>query len=91
MLGFRIQLELEYKSVGASVILCLADYSILYNMTFTTTGTTTIPMVTTTHFTKYFGINIYDSLFLEHPGKFHKGLKNGNCKIEYHSIFGLHN
>ena len=69
------------RSVGASSIFCPVECSIFYNMTFITAGTSTMPMTTTKYFsnnlcfTKYFGINIYDLLSLQHPGKFHEGLE----------------
>ena len=70
MPGFRLYVEWEYKSVGASSIFCPAQCSVFYNMTFTTAGTTTMPMINSMYFssnlsfTKYFGINIYDLLSL---------------------------
>lgn len=80
MAGFRLQVELEYKSVCASSIFCPVECGIFYNMTFITAGTS-MSMTTTKYFsndlcfTKYFGINTYDLLSLQHPGKFHEGLE----------------
>lgn len=64
MPGFRLQLELEYKSVGASIIFCPVDYSIFYNMIFMLLVLPLPMMYFSNHlcFTKYFGINIYDLL-----------------------------
>lgn len=70
MTGFRLQVQPEYKSLGASSIFCPVECSVFYNMTSISAGTTTMPMITTMYFsnnlcfTKYFSINTYDLLSL---------------------------